>query len=182
MTPRRLAIPVLIIAGVLLAVALWPGQPQTRQTADELTATASCAAPERPQLQTGSHLIGDTAPPVPYSSSPPTSGWHASGGASPGVHGTEAPLTDPQHVSILEGGGIIASYDPQRVDPEDIADLENLAAGPLEGRLTVTPYAGQMPTPIALTAWGVVQRCEAVDEAAIYAFVDALHGAIGEGH
>lgn len=182
MTARRLAVPAIILAGILVAVALWPDEPDTRQTVDDLTATASCTAPERAKLQTGSHLVGDTPPPVPYSSSPPTSGWHASGGATVGVHDVDDPLTSPQHVSVLEGGGIIASYDPQRVEPQDITALEELAQGPLEGRLTVTPYTEPMPTPIALTAWGVLRRCEDVDGAAITAFVEALHGAIGQGH
>lgn len=54
----------------------------------------------------GSHLLGDRQPPVPYSSTPPTSGWHASGLTPIAVH----PLSEPQQVSVLEAGAVVVTY------------------------------------------------------------------------
>ncbi len=55
-------------------------------------------------------LIGDQGPPVPYSSSPPTSGWHASGAFSIAVHRPGDPLSEPMQVSVLGAGGVVVAY------------------------------------------------------------------------
>lgn len=133
-----------------------------------------CAAEEHPPLQAGSHLIGDTDPPVPYSSVPPTSGWHASGAPAPGVH--DEPLSDPQIVALLERGQIVAVYDPDALDEEAVTRLEELATAGHDGRLNVTPAGTPVPAPLTLTAWGVLQRCEVVSAEAVTAFVLAHYG------
>jgi hypothetical protein len=173
---RRRWLAVLAFVGALTACDTAPGDDS--EAAD--TATASCTAEEQPPLQTGSHLIGDAEPPVPYSSTPPTSGWHASGRPRTGV--TTEPLTDPQVVSVLEGGAIVAAYDPARVDGDQLDRLTALATGPHDGRLTVTPYVAEMPSPVTLVAWGVLQRCDDVDTAAVTAFVLRHHGQVGSDH
>lgn len=137
-------------------------------------ASGVCDAEERPQLQAGSHLIGDTAPPVPYSSVPPTSGWHASGVPDPGVHDT--PLTDPEVVALLEIGHVVAVYDPAQLDPAAIEELERLADAAHAGRLSVTPSTTELPTPLTLTAWGVLQRCATVSPDAVTNFVLSHYG------
>ena len=139
-----------------------------------------CDAEEHPPLQAGSHLIGDADPPVPYSSVPPTSGWHASGALKQGVH--DEPLTDPEIVALLEVGGVVAVYDPAALDPEAVAELEELASGGHDGRLHVTPANTDVPAPVTLTAWGVLQRCDAVSAEAVTTFVLAHYGQTGAEH
>lgn len=145
---------------------------------DQGRATAApvegCAAEERPSLQAGSHLIGDTDPPVPYSSVPPTSGWHASGVPSPGVH--EEPLSDPRIVALLEQGQVVAVYDPDALDDDAITRLEELATAGHDGRLSVTPANTEVPAPVTLIAWGVLQRCEVASAEAVTTFVLSHYG------
>jgi len=130
---------------------------------------ADCEPPEEQQLQAGSHLLGDQAPPVPYTSSPPTSGWHSSGRPlDPGAY-TE-PVSEPQQVRVLEQGDVVVAYDPSLPD-DDVGQLQRIA-GEVEG-VVVTPYEPAMPTPITLTAWGVLQRCDTVSAADVAAFRDA---------
>lgn len=164
---RRLAA---ITAATLLAAGCGSGGDDPEATASPVAEV--CTAEEHPPLQAGSHLIGDTDPPVPYSSVPPTSGWHASGPPAPGVH--EQPLTDPQIVSLLEQGQIVAVYDPAALDEEAVARLEELGAG--RDRLNVTPANTDVPAPVTLAAWGVLQRCDDVSADAVTTFVRAHHG------
>lgn len=137
---------------------------------------ADCSAAESQQVQEGSHLLGDQQPPVPYSSVPPTSGWHSSG--RPPEPGTYVePLSEPDQVAVLETGGIVVAYDPA-LPAEAVGALNRL---PLDvDRVVVTPYETSMPSPITLTAWGVLQRCDAVTAADVAAFRD--DHARTEGH
>lgn len=133
-------------------------------------ARGACSAGELPQLQGSNHLLtGD--PPVPYSSTPPTSGWHTSGPPRTGVIPTDDPLSDPELVNTLEAGHVVVAYDPEAVPEDAAARLEELAVGVHDGRLTVTPYEVATPTPVTYLAWGVLQRCEEVDADALDAFV-----------
>lgn len=155
--------------GLLAAAALLSGCSGAPDDAASLPPTDACGAVERPTVQDGGHLIGDQEPPVPYSSIPASSGWHAAGAPPTGVH--DAPLTDPQIVSVLHVGGIVAAYDPDEITEDDVAVLEDLARGPEP--LTIAPYEGDPGAPLALVAWGVIQRCETVEREAVQGFLDA---------
>lgn len=145
----------------------------------DVAATGACADPEYPAVQAGSHLIGDTQPPVPYSSLPPTSGWHASGPPPLGIHGE--PLTEPEQVLALEAGAVVVTW--QGLDEDARRALEDLAAEPpLAGRVAVTPYPRLDDGEVVLTTWGALQRCTGVDEQAIEAFVDAFAVDDPSGH
>lgn len=149
----------LLLAGLLALAGCTAGEP---------LAAAACDPVERPQLQEGSHLIGDAAPPVPYSSSPPTSGWHSSGRTlDPGSYLDE--VSGPDQVRVLEQGGIVLTYDPG-LPPDDVDAYLRLPAA-VDG-LVVTPYAAA-ESPVTLTAWGVLQRCESVTAADVDAFREA---------
>jgi hypothetical protein len=140
-------------------------------------ADGSCAAPEQQQLQQGGHLLGDEPPPVPWSSVPPTSGWHASGaGVSAGTY--VEPVSELEQVLWLERGGVVVAYDPD-LPSAQIGELNRLPAS--TSRTVVTPYDVAMPRPITLTAWGWLQRCDTVTPAAVEAFV-AAYGGTGDGH
>jgi hypothetical protein len=65
----------------------------------------------------------------------------------------------------------VAAYDPESLPREDVDALEAVAAGQLDGRLTVTPFDGDMGAPLVLNAWGVRQPCERFDETSVVDFV-----------
>lgn len=146
------------------------GSPQGTARA-EVGATDRCGTVELPPVQAGSHLLGDADPPVPYSSTPPTSGWHASGAPPLGVFDT--PLSEPGQVLALEVGAVVITH--RGLEDHQIAELRALAtAPPLAGRVTVTPYERIAPGEVVLATWGALQRCDGVDEEAIRRFVAAF--------
>lgn len=136
----------------------------------------ACGPVEHPELQGGGHLLGDTEPPVPYSSTPGTSGFHAAGNPPEGVFGRDDALTEPQIVRALEFGQVVAAYDPARLPESEVSQLEELASGPLSGQLTVTPFDGDMGAAVTLNAWGTRQPCSTVDPEAVRGFVDGFGG------
>lgn len=115
---------------------------------------------------------GETAPVGYYNSSPPTSGNHAQ---SPVRCGTfDDPVPDENQVHTLEHGFMFIQY-----NSEDAALVDQLAT--VVGALpdwpsyyVIAPYE-KMEETIALTAWGVIQYLDTVDEPAIRAFADAYH-------
>lgn len=162
--------------GVAIAVGLvvalpgcsTPTEPATPATATAGAAAATCDPIETPPLQLSSHLIGDAEPPSPYSSVPPTSGWHTSSVPMPGRATTG--LRDAEIVSALENGIVVAAVDPaalDQADPSVVADL--LAQFP--DRLIVAPYEPAMASEVALLTWGRLQRCTELDPAAVTSFV-----------
>lgn len=146
------------------------------------TATVTCDPMARPPLQTGSHLIGDQAPPVQYSSTPPTSGWHSSGHVHVSVRGTRNPLTEPEQVSVLEVGGIVVTHG--RLDPDDRRRLAQCVRNRYDGMVAVTPYRELSRGEVTFTSWGVLKRCDGVDLAALERFVDRFgpDGPVEPGH
>jgi Protein of unknown function (DUF3105) len=141
-----------------------------------------CASIGRPRLQSGSHLLGDQKPPVPYSSHPPTSGWHASGHLDVDVRDGDDPLNEPAQVSVLEAGGVVVTYGA--VPDAQVARLAGRVRERHAGRVAVTPYQRLDDGEVAFTAWGVIQRCEGVDLTALDHFVRrfADDGPIEPGH
>ena len=159
-----------VVAATLLALVAGLAGCTDSGTSDppDPLAAADCDPVERPQLQEGSHLLGDQEPPVPYTSSPPTSGWHTSGRPlDPGTYLEE--VSGPQQVRVLEQGGIVLAHDPS-LPPDRIDDLQRLPSE-VDG-LVVTPWA-DAEAPVTLTAWGVLQRCGSVTAADVAAFRDA---------
>jgi len=163
-----------IVALTLSAGACASDNPGPRPTPPETSTvptTAGCGPVERPAEESGGHLLPGATPPVPYGTRPPTSGWHASGLVSPGVHAE--PLTEPQQVAVLEGGRIVISWrglaDPAREELEAFAGIH-------ANRVVATPYDGIAPGQVAFTAWGVLQRCRGFDAAAAAAFLEQFAG------
>ena len=135
------------------------------------TATARCAELEMPALQGGAHLIGGLEPPAPYSSTPPTSGWHSSGEVEITVQPSGEPLSEPEQVSVLESGGVVVTYNG--LEEPDREALEQRVADRFEGRVAVTSYDKLDEGEVVFTAWGALQRCDDVDLKALDAFVAA---------
>lgn len=136
-------------------------------------ATAGCAEVEFPPLVGGSHLLGDQEPPVPYTSVPGTSGWHAAPSTQPAAGVRSEPLPEPELVLLLEVGQVVVAYDPEEVRAAEVERLAALAEGALDNQMTVTPFPADMGAAVVLNAWGVRQPCRAVDEQAITRFVTA---------
>lgn len=133
--------------------------------------TAACADIEFPTLQGGLHLIGDREPPVPYSSTPPTSGWHTRGNAEIGVHGPGDTLTEPEQVGILELGGVVVTHGT--LPESSRTELAAFVREHYQDRVALTAYDKLADGAVAFTAWGVLQRCSSPDLDALAAFADA---------
>jgi hypothetical protein len=166
-----------------------PSDHTSTGTSEPATAEATSAPPrvscdpiERPPLQSGSHLLGDREPPVPYSSQPPTSGWHSSGHFDVEVRGRAHPLSEPEQVSVLEVGGVVVSY--RGLAADDVARLRDRVRTRYAGRVAVTPYAGIPRGTVAFTSWGRLRRCDGVDLAALDRFVERFgpDGPVAPGH
>ncbi len=131
---------------------------------------AGCGDAEQVPLQGGEHLIGDQPPPVPYNSTPPTSGWHSSGAFEIAVQPPDEPLSEPAQVSVLEAGGVVVAY--RDLPPEDYRALRRLVRRRFAGRVALTPYEALERGEVALTAWGILQRCDGVDLQTVRAFAE----------
>lgn len=158
----------LAVLGILVVTACGGVDEPPRAEPDDGTAVA-CGPVEEPPQHGGSHLIGDQEPPVPYTSTPPTSGWHASGVFTITVHGPEDPLSEPRQVSVLEAGAVVVTY--RDLPDEERAMLEEHIREHHDGRVAVTPYPELDPGQVAFTAWGTLQRCDGLDLSALDAFV-----------
>ena len=167
-------------AGLMLVLAMGcskdgprplSSQPPTSHpgTAIAPTTEQACRPPENPELQGGEHLIGDREPPVPYSSAPPTSGWHSSGAFDIGVQPPQDPLTEPEQVSVLEAGGVVITHN---AIPDWAREaLEERAARRYAGRVAVTSYEKLAPGEVVFSGWGVLQRCSGADLETLDRFV-----------
>lgn len=137
-----------------------------------------CGPLAHPPEQSGGHLLAGATPPVPYSSTPPTSGWHASGFPERGLHGEDAPLSEPEQVTILELGGIVITWNG--LDAAQRATLEQFVERNAKV-VAATPYDKLPDGQVALAAWGAVRHCGSLDIEAIEAFV-AEHAGGGPEH
>lgn len=138
-----------------------------------------CGPVEHPQIQDGGHLLGDREPPVPYSSAPPTSGWHASGTPRLGITPEPGSLSEPQQVNVLEGGGVVISY--RDLSPDELDTLGSLVRD-FPDQVALTSYAKLEPHQVALTAWGTVQYCDGVDVDATRSFIQDHAGNTAHAH
>lgn len=119
------------------------------------------------------HIPHPAFPHAPYASNPPTSGPHTPYTAPWGVH--RKPVPNEVLLHNLEHGGIVIGH--RCADcPDLVNELAELAAD--YPRVIVAPNP-DLPTPIALSAWGHALAIEALDEPArqaIAAFLERHHG------
>ena len=134
------------------------------------------------QIQGTAHIEKGTAH-AAYNSSPPTSGPHWNiGGEAPAAWGIyKEPIPDEAQIHNLEHGGVAIQYNcrdcPDLV--QQIEDFYNrwtpdhrLALFPQSTKIIVAPYYN-MPTRIALTAWGRIDTMESWDEERAVRFIQA---------
>ena len=118
----------------------------------------------------------------PYSSLPATSGPHWGSPTNWGVYTT--PQNESQLIHNLEHGGIVVWYDPDLVNQAGVSELTNyvnaqLSAG-VGGRykFILSPWsgAGDLGTPVAVTAWRQLLQLDDVDTGAITDFAREHYG------
>jgi hypothetical protein len=109
---------------------------------------------------------------VKYNSNPPTSGKHYALEAEWGIYNV-APV-DEKLVHNLEHGGIVISYNPEKIKGEELeklrAQVRKLST--INSRVILTPRQ-KLESAIALTAWGYLQKLDKYDPTAIKTFYDA---------
>ena len=120
----------------------------------------------------GSHVpVGET---VSYTTTPPTSGPHWVTPARCGIYDEE--LEDEIIVHNLEHGNVVISYNI--TDPEEAERFREMA-DKLPGREVwgvVRPYSKLVPGTVAMTAWGIIDEMQGVDEERIRRFFDTYSG------
>lgn len=158
---------------VLTLVAVLTGcndeEPAPAPSTEAPPATADCAAVETIPIQGEGHLVGDQDPPVAYNSTPPTSGWHTSGDVP--IEVATEPLTEPEQVTVLELGGVVVAHNG--LDRSERTTLEDLLTEQYPGEAASTEYDKLGEGEVALTSWGRLQRCKALDLEAVEAFIAA---------
>lgn len=109
-----------------------------------------------------------------YNTIPPTSGPHYDKEAPWGIHDQEVP--DELAVHNLEHSGVVISYNLD--DPQAIERLKELVRGlpDYPCYILLRPYPKIPKGLIALTAWGVIEALQEVDEDRILEFIRAYRG------
>ena len=126
----------------------------------------------QPDLGRGHLDVGVGAPANYYTTYPPTSGSHSPGWTNCGIH--ESSVEDEVLVHNLEHGFVNIQYNTE--DEALIEELKTVAEG-LPGwpdYYLLAPYPKlDRDSPIALTAWRVIQYMDTVDAAAVEEFANA---------
>ena len=155
---------------VVLTLACGGGSEPTGPPAGEcVTGTTS----QYTSLGGTGHVLDGTS--VAYSSNPPSIGPHY---GTPLANGTYATEQDARSwVHNLEHGAVVFLYDCPGACTEIETGLRSFAESrPADGggafRYVVSPRSN-MPSAVAVVAWGWVYRAECVRTAEIEAFVDA---------
>jgi hypothetical protein len=170
---RRIRLGLIIGGAVLLAVAIVGG-----------IVAASKGQPGRQVSIQGTEHIDKGSVHVPYNSTPPTSGPHWNiGGEAPAAWGIyEIPLPNEVQVHNLEHGGVMIQYNCTDCPElkQQIEDFYNryvpnhrIPLFPASSKIIVAPYP-DMPTRVALTAWGRIDTMDSWDEDRAAKFIDAF--------
>jgi hypothetical protein len=117
-------------------------------------------------IQGQEHIAVGAAHPD-YNSNPPTSGWHYAEPADWGIYDSELP--DEQLIHNLEHGGVWISH--KDVDAGTLEKLKAIAAK-YPGSVVLGPRS-RNDAPIAIVAWGKLQKLQVFDQAAIETFIRA---------
>ena len=119
-------------------------------------------------VQPAEHIQPGQPLPGLYLSNPPVSGWHYGETVEWGIYDQE--LTDQNVIHNLEHGGIWITYKPD-VPAELVENLKRVA-GEYKRKVVLSPRAAN-DSPIALAAWGRLDKFDYFDEARIKKFIKA---------
>lgn len=168
-TAGGIALVVLVIGGALAAIGLaTPSSPPINAAAAQAGAAACSPIQVFPTLSQD-HIAPNQSHP-PYSSNPPTSGWHWATPQDWGVYTT--PQAQEQLLHDLEHGGIVIQYNNlSSAEVQQLTDLVNRD----NHHMILAPYPG-LPSDVrvALTAWDHLQTCTGVNVPAVQAFINGL--------
>ena len=178
--PARLW-PVLIIVVAILGIGGFfylrnvIGGPTATPSASDSVAPPAGASSARPgeavPIQGNAHIQEGEAHPD-YNSDPPTSGWHLDRAIPAGFY--EEPQLDEALVHNLEHGHVVIAYDCTKLtDCDGVTSKLKAIVDRYDGwKVTVVPRENK-DAPLALTAWGRIDKLDDYDEARITAFIDA---------
>lgn len=146
---------VVAVAAVIFGLFWLTGRSGREATAavNDLAAPAGCSEVQEPEYGGREHLT-EGEPPPSYSSVPPTSGKHAPGPETTGVHTT--PIADEVQVHNLEHGHIGIQY--HDISDELLEGLEEIVEGNDDWSF-IAPKP-DMPPKLALTAWTRLVTCD----------------------
>jgi hypothetical protein len=164
-------------AALLVALLLLPATAcRKRPPADTGGATPGALPGQEVPTLPSPHIPYLGAPHPPYNSLPPTSGPHVPQTVASGVYREEIP--DELQVHALEHGHVLIQYS-EATPGGEVRLLEDVARRHLRD-VVVAPYR-RLASGIALTAWGRLEYLDAVDPAAVDAFVRAFAGRYDHG-
>ena len=158
-------IAVLVIAG--LALSSYTGGAPAQPGSDALEYTEGVGTPVDLMSSAEHRPVGEF---ISYSTTPPTSGphWGTPEWAECGIHQAQVP--DERIVHNMEHGQVVISYNLP--NEEDVARLLDVAEGlpDMESWTVVRPYDKIEEGTVAVTAWGVMDIVQGVDEDRIRQF------------
>lgn len=149
---------------------------------EEFGCTADATQPSAGQGHFGNDAeLRSNPPETVYPDRPPSSGKHHGAVVKTGVY--DVKVDERMLVHNLEHGYIVVYYDDGASD-EDVAALEEAAAGHIDGdfpKLIVARFDGEMADDknISYTAWTFRQTCEGFSPAILSAFAQAHHSGRG---
>jgi hypothetical protein len=155
-------------------------EPTAEPTEAPTEPATACAAPEFPADLGNDHLDQGVDYTGTYSSDPPTSGPHDPIPTETGTMYGE-PQRPEELVHAMEHGAVVFWVNGLTTEQEETAQTAvNDIFGQGYESLIWVPYP-QLDVPLAMTAWGVLQKCADVDTDAMQAFVDTYYGSGIEG-
>jgi hypothetical protein len=154
-----------IAAGVLVALASVGGIAWAAWQSNQPEPGQAVAMQGRDHIQPGqSH--------PPYNSDPPTSGWHYDQPARAGFYSESLP--DEELVHNLEHGYVVISYDCSKLaDCDSVKAKLQTVVDRFQSWKVVAVARQNADAPIALTAWGRIDKLNTYDENRITAFINS---------
>jgi hypothetical protein len=153
-----------IVAGVLVALASVGGIAWAAWQSNQPAPGEAVVIQGRDHIQPGqSH--------PPYNSDPPTSGWHYDQPVRAGFY--SEPLPDEELVHNLEHGHVVISYDCSKLtDCDSVKAKLQALVDRFQDWKVVAVARENADAPIALTAWGRIDKLNGYDENRIAAFIN----------
>lgn len=146
--------------GLAIAAACSPPPVDVRGDATPQERAAACT-PVRAKriLEHGTHIAAPER--GTYNSVPPTSGRHYPQTVPAGVYAE--PIPDERQVHNLEHGHVLIQH--RNLTEAEVALLSQVALEDAR-MIVVAPYPDMVPK-LALTAWGRIQTCDAVNASVV---------------